>query len=119
MGVRRWADPALTDDVEFVPVDIDPREPHWYAAEWTPERVMFYIDEERVRVVEQSPSYPLQSMLSFYEFGNGAEPVSPREAYPKVAVIDRFLGWRPVAGAGARPPDGSSTYDSHGPGPSS
>ena len=33
MGIRPWADPALSDEFEFVPVDIDAREPHWYAAE--------------------------------------------------------------------------------------
>ena len=104
MGIRRWADPALSDAFEMVPVEIAARQAHWYAAEWTPERVVFFVDERPVKTVDQSPSYPMQFMLSLYEFGDGPEPVSPRTAYPKVAVVERFRGWRPVGGAAARPP---------------
>ena len=104
MGIRPWADPSLTDAFESVPVAIDPREPHWYAAEWTPERVTFFVDEQQVKVAEQSPAYPLQFMLSLYEFADGPDPPSPLEAYPKVAVVERFRGWRPVNGPGARLP---------------
>lgn len=106
MGIRPWADPSLTDAFEFVPVAIDPREPHWYAAEWTPDRVRFFVDEQQVKVVEQSPAYTLQFMLSLYEFADGPAPPSPLEAYPKVAVVDQFRGWRPVNGPGARLPTG-------------
>jgi len=103
MGIHPWADPHLAEDFELVPVGIDPREPHWYAAEWTPERVAFYVDEVPVKVVDQSPSYPMQLMLSLYEFGEGPEPLSPRESYPKIAVVERFRGWRPTDGPASRP----------------
>jgi hypothetical protein len=106
MGIRPWADPALSDEFEFVSIDIDAREPHWYAAEWTPDRVAFFVDEALVKVAEQSPSYPMQFMLSLYEFADGPERPSPLESYPKVAVVDRFRGWRPLSGPGARPPTG-------------
>ena len=66
----------------------------------------FFVDEEAVKVVEQSPSYPLQFMLSLYEFADGPEPASPPDAYPKVAVVEQFLGWRPASGPGARLPTG-------------
>jgi hypothetical protein len=104
MGIHPWADPHLAEDFELVPVGIDPREPHWYAAEWTPERVVFYVDEKPMKVVERSPSYPMQFMLSLYEFGEGPEPVSPRESYPKIGVVERFRGWRPTDGPASRPP---------------
>jgi len=106
MGIRPWADPALSDEFEFVSIDIDAREPHWYAAEWTPDRVAFFVDEALVKVAEQSPSYPMQFMLSLYEFADGPERPSPLESYPKVAVVDRFRGWRPLSGPGARPATG-------------
>jgi hypothetical protein len=108
MGIRPWADPSLSDGFEFVRVDIDPGEPHWYAAEWTPDRVVFYVDEQRVKVAEQSPAYPMQFMLSLYEFADGPDPPSPPDAYPKIAVVERFRGSRPVRGPGARPPTGPS-----------
>ena len=103
MGIHPWADPTLRDDFEQVALDIDAREPHWYAAEWRPRRVRFFVDEQLVKVVDQAPTYPMQSMLTLYEFNNGPDPLSPPEAYPKVVVVERFRGWRPVRGPGARP----------------
>jgi Glycosyl hydrolases family 16 len=104
MGLRPWADPAIRDTFEQVPLDIDAREAHWYAATWSPEQVAFYVDERLVKVVDQSPDYPMQFMLSLYEFADGPEPASPADRYPKVAVVEHFRGWRPTAGPGARPP---------------
>ena len=103
VGVHPWADPRLRDDFEQVPVDIDAREPHWYAAEWRPGTVRFYVDEQLVKVVDGAPTYPMQSMLTLYEFGDGPEPLSPADEYPKIAIVERFRGWRPVSGPGARP----------------
>ena len=45
---------------------MDVREFHVHAAEWTPERVSFFIDDEHVKTVHQSPSYAMQLMLSIY-----------------------------------------------------
>ena len=104
MGVRRWADPALEDDVEQVPLEIDAREPHWYAAQWLPDRVAFYVDERLIRSVARAPTYPMQFMLSLYELADGPGLGSGLDRYPKVAVVERFRGWRPVTGDGARPP---------------
>ena len=103
MGVRPWADPALGDHFEQLDLAIDVRESHWYAADWRPDRVNFYVDERLVKTVDQAPDYPMQSMLTLYEFADGLEPASPAERYPKVAVIEHYRGWRPVTGAGARP----------------
>ena len=97
MGVHPWADPALTDDFAQVPLPIDVREFHTYAAEWTPEQVSFLVDDEVVRVVGQSPAYPMQFLLDVYAFprDDGAPPPGP---WPKELVVDSFRGWRPVAG---------------------
>ena len=103
MGVHPWADPSLTDEFAALPVAIDAREPHWYAAVWTPDAVAFYVDERRVTLVRQSPAYPMQFMLDIYEFADGPEPASPPERYPKAFVVERFRGYRPISGPGARP----------------
>ncbi len=103
MGVHPWADATIRDEFAAQPVAIDAREPHWYAAVWTPEAVAFYVDERRVTLVRQSPAYPMQFMLDIYEFADGPEPASSREMYPKVFVVERFRGYRPIAGPGARP----------------
>ena len=102
MGIRPWADPTLRDHFEQVALAIDVREPHWYAAEWRPGRTTFFVDEQPVKVVDQAPTYPMQVMLTLYEFADGPGPASAPDAYPKVAVVERFRGWRPVTGPGAR-----------------
>lgn len=72
------------------------------------------MDDTCVKVVDQSPDYPMQFMLNIYEFADGADPVSPVDHYPKVFAVDRFRGWRRVSGPGARPaafasaPDGAT-----------
>ena len=95
MGVHPWADPALTDDFAQVPLPIDVREFHTYATEWTPERVSFLVDDEVVRVVQQSPAYPMQLLLDVYAFpgDDGGPPPGP---WPKELVVDSFRGWRPA-----------------------
>lgn len=89
MGVHPFGDPHLIDDFAKVRVDMDVCQVHEYAAEWTPERVRFYVDEHLVRTVEQSPAYPMQFMLGLYEFRD--QPVPPGgRAYPKEFVVERF-----------------------------
>ena len=96
MGVHPFGDRSIRDDFEQVALPIDARDAHGYAAEWTPGRVAFYVDEQLVKVVDQSPDYPMQLMLSLYEFATGPEPASPLDRYPKEAVVERLRGWRPV-----------------------
>lgn len=99
MGVHPFGDPGITDDFEKVPVDVDATEPHDYAVEWTPERVRFFVDGEQVKVVDQSPAYPMQLMLSLYVFpGDGQD-----QAWPKEFVVERLRGYRLISDGPAAP----------------
>lgn len=91
IGVHPFGDPEIEDDFEEVRLPIDVREPHEYAAEWTPEGVRFFVDGREVRTVDQSPGYPMQFMLGIYEFGD-PDPGGP---YPKRFSIERFSAYRP------------------------
>ncbi len=97
MGVHPFGDPRIVDDFSREVVPIDARDFHVYAAEWTPERVSFFVDGEHMKTVEQSPSYPMQLMLGIYEFpggaggGRGAEKAT---AYPKAFTVDYIRGFR-------------------------
>jgi glycosyl hydrolase family 16 len=103
MGVHPFGDPAITDEFAVETVSIDARGSHTYSAEWTPDDVAFYVDERLIKVVRQSPVYPMQFMLNIYEFAdNPAFPSTPNR-YPKTFVIERFRGHRPIRGPGARP----------------
>jgi hypothetical protein len=95
MGVHPFGDPGITDDFVRPELAIDARELHEYAVEWTPSDVAFYVDEQLVHVVRQSPDYPVQVMLDVYALpaADGAPPSGP---WPKELVVDRFRGWRPV-----------------------
>jgi hypothetical protein len=97
MGTRRFNDPSLRGDFSVEHVAIDARQPHWYAAEWTPGRVAFYVDERLVKVVTESPAYPMQLMLGIYEFPEaGASRTGP---YPKTFEAGAFRAWASTASA--------------------
>ncbi|WP_166876363.1 glycoside hydrolase family 16 protein [Salinibacterium sp. ZJ450] len=92
MGVHPFGDPGIRDDFRKVPVALDAREFHTYGAEWMPHEVRFFIDDELVTSVEQSPNYPMQLMLNIYEFEG-----EPSGAYPKAFQVDWVRGYRPIA----------------------
>ncbi len=87
MGVHPFGDPAIVDDFVEEDVAIDVREWHTYSADWTPERVAWYVDDRLVRVVEQSASYPMQLMLGVYEFPVDDDVRDPA-SYPKAFEVD-------------------------------
>jgi Glycosyl hydrolases family 16 len=93
VGVHPFADPKLADDFSLEPVEIDARDFHVYAAEWTPGRVVFFVDGNMIKTVDQSPDYPLQLMLSLYEFpaSEYGESTTP---YPKPFTVDYVRGYR-------------------------
>jgi hypothetical protein len=95
-GVHPFADPEIADDFRAVRLPIDAGDFHIYAAEWTPERIHFYVDNQEVGVVEQSPRYPMQFMLGLYE--RPQDTRSGADAYPKRFVVDYFRAYRPIGG---------------------
>ena len=98
MGVHPFGDPRIRDEFAAETVPIDARDFHVYAAEWTPEHVAFSIDGEHVKTVGQSPSYPMQLMLSLYEFPDDAGDRTITGPYPKEFVVDYVRGYRRVPG---------------------
>ena len=94
MGVHPFGDHRIVDEFSAEHVPIDVRDFHVYAAEWTPERVTFFIDGERVKTVDQSPSYPMQLMLGIYELPDDNEPSRAPDSYPKEFVVDYVRGYR-------------------------
>lgn len=87
LGIHPWADPGLRDDFVKVRLEGDATEWHDYAVEWMPGRSRFFIDDELVHECAQAPEYPLQLMLTVYEF----EHVPP---HPKVFEVAHVRGWR-------------------------
>jgi hypothetical protein len=93
VGVHPFGDPQIVDDFSRETIPIDARDFHVYLAEWTPTHVRFFIDGDAVKTVEQSPAYPMQLMLSIYEFPPADGDRSTRP-YPKEFVVDYVRGYR-------------------------
>jgi beta-glucanase (GH16 family) len=100
MGLHPFGDPSIGDDFSAVRIPIDAREFHVYAAEWTPEQVVFLVDGDLVRTVGQSPAYPMQLMLGIYEFPPDDDAATrPDEDYPKSFAVDYVRGYRLADGS--------------------
>jgi Glycosyl hydrolases family 16 len=107
MGLHPFGDATIRDEFAAEPISIDATEPHDYAAVWTPDAVTFAVDGHVVRVVRQSPAYPMQFMLGIYEFAESPAPPASSDGYPKELVVDWFRGWRPRSQGSARAKTGS------------
>ncbi|WP_151635888.1 glycoside hydrolase family 16 protein [Noviherbaspirillum aerium] len=100
VGVHPFGDLRIKDDFREVELPIDISEFHVYAAEWTPTHIDFFVDNQLIRTVHQSPDYPMQFMLGIYErpketLRQAAGEASP---YPKNFVVDYVRAYQPVDG---------------------
>lgn len=100
-GVHPWGDPTITDEFYEDYFEIDTAQFHVYAVEWTPAQVDFFVDNVKIRTINQSPKYPMQFMLSIYELpfaGAWTGAYDPQAPYPKQFVIDYFRAYQPIGG---------------------
>ena len=92
VGVHPFGDPTIVDEFSRETLAIDARDWHVYAAEWTRQAVTFEVDGDVIKRVDQSPSYPMQLMLSLYDFPAAGD--AQRTPYPKVFEVDAVRGYR-------------------------
>jgi hypothetical protein len=90
VGIHPFGDPRLVDDFDRIELAIDARDVHEYAAEWEPGRTRFLVDGDLVKESPQAPDYPMQLMLSLYEFRGDA----PGGRYPKEFAVEAVRGYR-------------------------
>jgi hypothetical protein len=69
-GVHPFGDPSITDEFYEEEFPVDVTQFNTYAAEWTEQAVHFYINEKKIRTIEQSPQYPMQFMLNIYDLSD-------------------------------------------------
>ena len=68
MGLHPFRDPAVSEDFEAVRLPIDAADFHTYVVDWTRERTDFLVDGERIRSCPRPPAYPMQMMLTVFDF---------------------------------------------------
>jgi Glycosyl hydrolases family 16 len=100
-GVHPWSDPTLEKEFYEDVLPVAATCYHLYALEWTPTHLDFYVDNVKVRTLEQSLHYPMQLMLSIYErpsTGKGVRTDGLAVTYPKQFVVDYVRVYQPVKG---------------------
>jgi hypothetical protein len=97
-GIKRVNDPRLKHEFHEDLLPFDPGDYHLYAAEWTPEGVVFFLDNRKLGAVTQSPAYPMQVMLNVYELPGTDTPAAFQPAF----TVDYVRAWRPIDGYRAR-----------------
>jgi Glycosyl hydrolases family 16 len=94
-GILAWNDPTLHDECFEHQLSINAAEYHVYAIDWTPTHVNFFVDNVKLRTIQQSPQYPMQFMLGVYERPHEILEHSPEE-FPRVCEVDYFRGYQPI-----------------------
>lgn len=97
-GLRAFADPSLEDAFFEEVFEMDATEFHIYAAEWGPAGIDFFIDNRKVRHINQSPNYDMQFMLNIYEVPTDDELGENELSYPKTFEIDYVRAYQPAGG---------------------
>ncbi|MEO8613447.1 MAG: glycoside hydrolase family 16 protein [Chloroflexota bacterium] len=100
-GVHPWSDPTLRDEFYEEYLSIDTAQFHIYALEWTPTHLDFYVDNVKIKTIQQSLHYPMQFMLDIYEHpfeGAWTGVYNRNDPYPKTFTIDYFRAYQPDQG---------------------
>ena len=83
VGVHPHRDPRIVDDFSVIEIPHDLADLHEYAVDWEPGRLAFSVDGHPVKPVDQSIDYPVQLMLSVFDFPDRAVPDSTI-GYPRI-----------------------------------
>ncbi|MGV2068361.1 glycoside hydrolase family 16 protein [Agrobacterium sp. 22-226-1] len=89
-GIKKIQDPTLVDEIDGRALPINIEDWHVYAMDWTPSGVDFYVDGERVTTTTQSPAYPMQIMLNFYDLSGLGAREAAKEAWFDIDYIRAY-----------------------------
>ncbi|WP_229069944.1 glycoside hydrolase family 16 protein [Actinoplanes sp. DH11] len=88
-GIKAHHDDRLRTDMTEVEIPVPAGIAHTWAAEWGPDGTTITCEGETVRVLPQTPDYPLFLLIDLFEIG------PPSGAYPKSARVHTVRGWSP------------------------
>ena len=90
-GIKKIRDSALTQEfsADWRPVDVSER--HEYAVNWSPGRVEYFLDGERIRTTQQAPDYPMQLIVGVFDFPEQPDPTRAEPEVPEL-IVHRVTG---------------------------
>ena len=94
MGVKRFGDPALSQEFSTVPLALDVAALNSYAVDWRPGSLVFRVNGDTVRTLDQAPDYPVQLMIGVFDFP--AKSVGDDEALVPELIATEVRG-RPAS----------------------
>ena len=94
-GIHKFQDPVLKEDFYEENFKLDVTKFHIYSAKWTSKKVTFYIDNQKIKEIEQSPDYPMQLMLSIYEL-LPQQKGHIKVKYPNELIVDYVRGYTKI-----------------------
>ncbi|WP_412476226.1 glycoside hydrolase family 16 protein [Flavobacterium sp. TBRC 19031] len=92
-GIHKFNDPLLKEEFYEDIFNLDVTKFHIYAAEWLPNKIIFYIDNQKIKEIYQSPNYPMQFMLGIYELPS-KKFKKEDNVYPKNFIVDYVRGYK-------------------------
>lgn len=94
-GIKAIRDERLRDEISEGELALSVEDWHVYTMDWTPGGVDFYVDGRLVTRTAQSPGYPMQLMLNFYDLPDGSARIGARQAWFDIDYI-RAWDWHGV-----------------------
>ncbi|MWV47381.1 family 16 glycosylhydrolase [Paenibacillus sp. HJL G12] len=97
INLHPWSDSTLSSSSNTVSAGADlSQEYHVYGFEWDETNMKFYLDNQLVKIMNQSPNYPMMTLLGLYEKRNGGwtGALDPSVPYPKKFEIDYFRAYQ-------------------------
>jgi hypothetical protein len=90
-GIKKINDPNLVDEIDTGKLPIIVSDWHIYAMDWTAAGIDFLIDGKVVTTTRQSPAYPMQLMLNFYDLPGDYDRTYPING---AFEIDYLRAWK-------------------------
>lgn len=93
-GLHPFGDASVQDEFYQDVLALDPDRFHTFGVHWTPTHCDFYVNDEFLRRIRQSPQYPMQFMLNLYELPDQLPEGGRQGPWPVTLEVEFVRGYR-------------------------
>ncbi|WP_199522505.1 glycoside hydrolase family 16 protein [Geodermatophilus marinus] len=86
VGLHKFGNPDVSEDFTTVRLPLDLGRDHTYAVDWAPGSLVFTVDGQVVRRLDQAPDHPVQLMLGVFDFPARAAADETEVPVPELVV---------------------------------